>query len=372
MTVPTLSRFVIAFALSIFWLLGNNLLFAQTDGSDPANVVVAIQGRLSLKRYGWTNYVPIAFGTWLQEGDLLDLGESSSAKVVCSDLSLHDVRMGIGAIPCSPSRPVLRRQDGSLIHATRDWPDDGAPIVLSPRKTRLLSPYPTLRWTEVKGAHTYHVYIRGLKFGLAGADTTATSFDYSAKDPTLEPGVDYKLIVAADGQAPSDEPGPDLGFSIVEPMEKALILQEEHQVESLKLPDGPTQFLVAYLYSTHRLYAEAIDRLEMVFPTFNVAAGKRLQADLYMKIGLPRQAESDYLVSLDLSRIENDKEGQMLDHKALSYVYELIGNRKASSQQLLETLDLARSLGDDFTARQAETRLAEIKAAAVRHTASKP
>ena len=91
-----------------------------------------------------------------------------------------------------------------------------------------------------------------------------------------------------------------------------------------------------------------------------------------MKIGLPRQAESDYLVSLDLSRIENDKEGQMLDHKALSYVYELIGNRKASSQQLLETLDLARSLGDDFTARQAETRLAEIKAAAVRHTASKP
>src|SRR5258708_5126011 len=79
--------------------------------------------------------------------------ESSRAKVVCSDLTLHDVPTGIVGVPCPVSRVVLRRVDGTLINATRGWPSDGSfPVVLSPRKTKLISANPTLRWSPVKEA----------------------------------------------------------------------------------------------------------------------------------------------------------------------------------------------------------------------------
>jgi len=380
LSTSTLIRFVIVLGLCSCWLLGNKLLLAQTDRSDPANLVVAIQGRPSLKRHGWINYAPIAFGTWLQEGDLLDLGESSSAKVVCSDLTLHDVSMGIGAIPCPPSRVVLRRQDGSLIHVTRGWPNDGSsPIVLSPRKTKLLSPYPTIRWTPVKGATTYHVSIRSLDFSWTSDTTIATKLVYSEKSPRLDKGprlkgdVEYRVIVVADGVGTYDEPGFGLGFSLIGPKEKEVVLQEQRQIEHFNLPEGPTQFLIAHLYANHGLYAEAIDRLEAIFPSLTVAAVKRLEGDLYMKIDLPRQAESDYLASLDLSKSENDSEGQMLGHRALAYIYgQIVGNRQAAYEQLKETVDLARSLGDALTASQVEKRLAELKAEAPKSEAAEP
>jgi len=368
MKQSALTRFVVVLLQSSCWLVGSNPLVAQTDSPDPTNLVVAIHGRASFKRQGWTKYAAIVFGTGLQEGDLLDLGESSSAKVVCSDLTLHDVPMGIGAIPCPTSRVALQRQDGSLIRATRGWPNDGSsPILLSPRKTKLLSPYPTIRWTPVKGATTYHVSIRGLHFSWTSDSTIATTLVYSDKTPRLKPGLepggDYKVTVVADGRGISDEPGFGLGFSIIGTKEKDIVFQERRQIEHFNLPDGPTRFLIAHLYANHGLNAEAIDLLEEISQTFKVAAAKRLQGDLYMKVGLPRQAEAAYLASLDLSKSENDGGGQMLDRKALAYIYEqIVGNREAAYRQLEETLNLARDLGDDLTASQAARRLAELKA----------
>src|SRR5215469_12189165 len=99
------------------WLpfLGARFVEAQARGPESVNVVVQLEGPAKVKRPGWTGYAPIVFGTGLQSGDLVSLDQGSHAKVVCSDLSLHDVPVGIGAIPCSPSRVVLRRQDGTLI-----------------------------------------------------------------------------------------------------------------------------------------------------------------------------------------------------------------------------------------------------------------
>jgi hypothetical protein len=137
-----------------------------------------------------------------------------------------------------------------LIHATRGWPNDGSsPIVLSPRKTKLLSRYPTIRWTPLKGGARYHVSIRGPDFSWTSDSTTATTFVYSGKAPKLEPGTDYKVIVVADGRAVSDEPGLGLGFSIIGTKEKDVVLQEQHQIEHFSLPQGPTQFLIAHLYA---------------------------------------------------------------------------------------------------------------------------
>jgi hypothetical protein len=184
MTPSTLTRFVFLLSLTGCWLVGTNLLVAQTESSDPpVNLVVALQGRATLKRQGWTNYAAVTFGTGVQQGDLLNLSESSRAKVVCSDLTLRDVPTGIGAIPCPVSPVVLRDPRGGKILPTRGWPNDGSsPIILSPRKTKLLSPNPTVRWTPVKGATTYHVAIRALDFGWTSESTTETTFRLFGQD----------------------------------------------------------------------------------------------------------------------------------------------------------------------------------------------
>src|SRR6266699_1552954 len=130
-------------------LLQTKLLSAEKYSGETVNLAVFIEGQVSVKRKGWTNYAPVVFGTSLRIGDLLHLDESSRAKVVCSDLTLRDISPGIVGVPCEGTKPVLRRPDGSMINATRSGPSDGSfPVVLSPRMTKLLSPCPVHRWAR--------------------------------------------------------------------------------------------------------------------------------------------------------------------------------------------------------------------------------
>ena len=350
-------------------LLQTKLLGTENDGSQGVNLTVFIEGQVSVKRKGWTSYAPVVFGTSLRIGDLLHVDESSRAKVVCSDLRLRDISPGIVGVPCEGARPVLRRPDGSMINATRGWPSDGSfPVVLSPRMTRLLSPYPVLRWTPVQGATNYLVTVRGInERGINfywSQVYSETEITYPHHGPPLEPGVDYKLIVETNGpnaRSSSNEPGLALGFSMLGSKERNTVSEEEKQIENLGLPVGPTQFLIAHLYAAHGLNAEAIQRLEGISNTFKVAAVGRLLGDLYLNIGLPRQAETNYLNSLDLSKAGKDEEGQMLVHLALARIYgPVLGNVKSANEHLDATLALANKLGDDYIVGEVGKRLAEL------------
>jgi hypothetical protein len=349
----------------LWLLLQANLLGTESDGGQAVNLAVFIEGQVSVKRKGWTSYAPVVFGTSLRIGDLLHLDESSRAKVVCSDLTLRDISPGIVGVPCEGAKPLLQRPDGSLINATRSWPSDGSfPLVLSPRKTRLLSAQPVLRWTPVKGTTNYQVIVRGINFYWSRV-YAGTEITYPDGAPALVAGVDYKLIVETSGpnsRSSSDEPGLGLGFSVLGSKERKTVLEEEKQIENLGLPTGPTQFLIAHLYATHDLNAEAIQRLEGISNTFKVAAVARLLGDLYLNIGLPRQAETNYLNSLALSKDGKDDEGQMLVHLALARIYgPLLGNVKSASEHLDASLALANKLGDDYVAGEVGKRLTELK-----------
>jgi len=348
------------------------LLQAQTpetpgDSGQAVNLAVFIEGQVSIKRKGWANYAPVVFGTTFRTGDLIHVEESSHAKVVCSDLTLHDIAVGIGGVPCVTARPLLRRADGSMINVTRSWPSDGSfPIVLSPRKTKLLSFRPQLRWTPVEGANVYDVAVRGLNFFWTSRVRSLTEIPYPDGAPRLEAGVDYKLIVQTRDRSSADEPGLGLGFAILGSKERKRVEEEQRRVEGLGLTEGPTQFLIAYLYATHGLNAEAIQRLESVAQTLNVAAVARLLGGLYLEVGLTRQAEARYLNSLDLSKFEKDEEGEMRTHLALAGIYEQgLGNEKLAQQHLDATLALAKKMGDDQTVSQAEKKLTELKRAAM-------
>jgi tetratricopeptide (TPR) repeat protein len=249
-----------------------------------------------------------------------------------------------------------------MINPTRLGPADGSfPVVLSPRKTKLLSATPVLRWTPVAGADTYRVIVRGADRYWTVV-TSATEVAYPFNAPPLIPGKDYKVIVETGNRSSSAEPGLGLGFSILGPEDRKAVLKEEKQIESLALADGPTQFLIAHLYASHGLKAEAIEKLEALSPKFKAAAVARLLGDLYASIGLTRRAEAGYLSAVELARGENDEIGQMLAHLALARIYELdLGNKKAATEHFDAALAIANKFGDNYTAVAAAKGLSELK-----------
>jgi hypothetical protein len=343
-------------------------MFAAENADEGSmHLAVSVEGQVAVKRKGWTGYAPVVFGTYLQPGDLLKIAENSHARIVCSDLTLHDVPAGMTGVPCERSRPLLKRPDGSIIHTPRSSPPAGSfPQVLSPRRTKLLSATPMLRWTPVTGVAGYRVIVRGGGLVWGEYVQSSTEIAYPDSAPQLKPGIAYKLIVETTDRS-SYEPGFDLGFSILDPKESQKALQEEKQIEKLGLPEGPTQFLIAHLYASYGLKAEAIEKLESVSQKFKVAAVASLLGDLYASTGLIRQSEASYLNAVELAQNENDEIGSMLTHLALARLYQQeLGNAKAAIAHFDAALALANKLGDNLTTAEAGESLAELKKTGMR------
>ncbi len=325
---------------------------AIADSSGAMNLVVSVKGQLEVKRKGWSQFAPALFGTSLRRGDLLRLGGGSSeAKVVCSGLTVHDVSSGVGGVPCVAARPVLRYHDDSTI-SPRGYESVSFPMVISPRKTKLLNPRPTLRWSPVEGVTRYRVIVRGIDVVWSG-DVGSTKLVYPDTAPSLDPRNSYKLIVIANGRQSDEESAPGLGFRVVEPREAKEIREEEKKIRELGLSDMATQFLVVHLYATHGLNAEAIEQLEGLSKGLDEPAAVRMLGDLYVAVGLCRQAEGRYLLALELSKKANDEEGEALAHKALGAIYESLGNRDHVVQHFKSAVELFNRLG----AREAVTEI---------------
>lgn len=338
---------------------------AQSEGhsTQSANLVVLVKGHAEIKKKNWSGFAPLIFGANLQPGDLLRMDQSAVAKVVCADLTLHDLGTGMEGTPCTSSQEILRRRDGSLLRPTRGAPGEGLfPIILSPRVTKLLSDRPLLRWTEMKNAPTYHVMVRGPELLWTASVQSKTEVQYPNNAQKLEEGQNYKVIVAVDGERSSEmESGAGLGFSVLSSKERKAILDEQKQIERLGLEEGPTQYLIAYLYASYGLNAEAIERVEALSKKFQAPATERLLGDLYMTVMLPRQAEAHYLKSLELSRKDQDDEGQMYCQLALANIYwRALGNPHSAAEYLEAAIAIAGKVGDDVTIIEARKRLSEL------------
>jgi hypothetical protein len=361
-------RFLICLLLFVLLILiceSPGAVSTSAQESNPAaesesalNVIVALQGQVSLKRSGWGNYAPAVFGTPLRRGDLLRVGESSQAKVVCSGLTVSDIARGISGVPCAGAKPLLRYR-GDLVISTRGYGSVSFPVVISPRKTRLLNPHPSLRWTPVDGARSYTVIVRGNDLNWSTEVRAKTGLDYPENAPALKAGSAYKLIVIANSGRQSDEEAePGLGFSVLTPDEAKEVVRDEQKIRQLGLPDEPTRLLVVYLYVARGLNAEAIDKLEGMSQLLQEPGPARLLGDLYLAVGLSRAAERRYLLALELSKKANDVEGQALGHEALGRIYEALGNKDHVARHLKSALEFYKKLGDQRSVEQIEKRLA--------------
>src|SRR5215831_8126655 len=184
--LPLLLAVELVSSLDLFAFESPNL--ANNEG---ANLAVLVEGHVSVKRKGTTRFEPVVFGANLKAGDLLQVGQSSHAKVICSDLTVHEVLPGVVGVPCVSAHQVLRSKDGSAINVTLGATDGLFPVVLWPRKTKLLSSTPLLRWTPVPAANVYTVAIRGPYFYWQ-TQVSGTDLAYPNDAPGLSSGVDYK------------------------------------------------------------------------------------------------------------------------------------------------------------------------------------
>lgn len=362
-SMNTILLVALLLGLSEFLSSAPNFL-PEKDSSYPLNLVVEVEGSVSFKQKGWTNYAPLAFGIALRSGDLLKIPESAHAMVVCSDLTVHKLEPGIEGVPCTGAGALLRGAEGSLINPTRGWSYDGSyPMVISPRKTTLLNANPVLRWSAVPHAAYYRIMVRGQKLVWTYVnEVPKTELEYPVSAPPLEPGEDYKLIVETEDKSSSAEPGLGLGFSLMDKKATEEVAAQEMRIERLGLRKEPTEFLIAHLYASSNLNAESIERLESLSKAFKAAEVERLLGDLYLKVSLPRKAEVSYLHALQLSIQEKDEVCEMKVHIALAEIYErALGNVKLANEEINSTLALAGKIGDDQTAHQAGLLLAEVK-----------
>jgi hypothetical protein len=334
--------------------------YTQLATSDrDVHLVVVVQGELSVKRQGWSTYAPALPGTVLHYGDLLRLDGSAQATVVCADLTIASVPGGVSGIPCKVDRPVLV-YDGSLVNPTRSIPSGDFPLIVTPRKTKLLDPHPTLRWTPIAGATSYQVSVRGQGVNWSTDVNSGTEIAYPADAPALVAGATYKVIVVAGTRSSEEETLPGLGFTLLKPEEAAVVRDAEARIHALGLPGEPTRLLLANLYASQGLYAEAIEQYEALSSTAQEPAVLRSLGDIYLTLGLNHPAEASYLQALKLSEPANDVEGQALAQHALGRIYETIGNAGEAAQRLQKAREQYQRLGDTQTIKQIDERLAGL------------
>jgi hypothetical protein len=328
---------------------------SATRSESSMHLVVALSGNLSVKRLGWSDYTLAPFGTTLRSGDLLRLDSGAQATVACADLTVAKAAGGVSSVPCNVSKPILVYGD-SLIVPTRD----DAPLDI-PRKTKVMAARPILRWSPVTGATTYSVTVRGPNLNWTTAVSGQTELAYPANAPALAAGQSYKLSVQAGSRISDDERTPGLGFTMLKAEEAQAVRDGETRIRSLALADNATRLLIANLYASQGMTCEAIDLLESLAATAQEPPVVRALGDLYVKVGLNRMAEEQYIQAIELSQKTGNIEGQAAADSALGLVYESLGNKAEAIQLTQKAVEWYQKLGDTKTIKQLQDRLAALQ-----------
>lgn len=313
----------------------------------PLNLLVELRGMVEIKRVGagWKDYLPASFGMLVKRGDLLKTDAQARASVFCSSISLEPIPSNHeGGIPCRGPIEVIKRKESNIV------PLKGEnlhliPYIISPRRTKLMTTNPVLKWNPVSGATTYTVMVRG--DGLEWkTEVTATEMVYPPNAPRLVPGKIYKLIVVGGGYSSEEEKTPGLGFSLLSPEEAEEVRAEESKIKGLTLKDTAIHFIIGHLYASKELHSEAIAELEPLSAEIEEPAVYRALGDLYLEVRLYSYPQEHYAQALELSREGEDKEGEAAALAGLGLAYYGDRNNAEALNCLQMALAIYEEIGD--------------------------
>lgn len=287
------------FCLSFLCLILPQSSVSQSTG---VNLLIKISGDVKIKREKWKGFQKATVGALLSPNDLLQLGNNASATLLCSNTqkwqatSSKQFRVSEGC----PRGLVSRSR--TIARAASRAENEPIPYIISPRNTAILTNRPLLQWNKVPGATRYQVKLEGSGLDWQ-TETNKTEILYPG-EPILQPGGRYRLIVTTNQGVSSDkEEGANLRFNLLDKAKVELINAEVAKIKQQELTPEAEKLAIAYLYETSGLKADAITILsELVAQKTQTMAGYKLLGDLYLQVGLNKQAKEAYLQSLELAK----------------------------------------------------------------------
>ena len=288
------------------------------EGDPPSpvprpNVLLSVEGSVQLKRDGWTATTSVGFGTLLKHDDLLDV--EGSAQILCGDLALKGLEDETDSCPC-PAWEGSFVLDGA---AYRGIPQN-VPYIQHPRNTLILDAEPLLRWHD-PGATSYTVAI--VQGGVAiwqQRNVTSNAMTYPADAPTLEPGVDYLLIVQDNdtGAESSEDPAKGIGFRVASSTQQEALAEHCDAVSALSDLDAAARdYARALCYATWEPegggrgpWGAAWLLLESVAETHDSPAVHLWRGNVLSVMRLPDEAEATYQIAWEQAKTLGDVESQ--------------------------------------------------------------
>ena len=344
--------------------LSTNKGSTTANGGIGLNLLVSVTGDVQLKRSTWTNFSPTSLGALLFTGDQILPAKGAKAVILCDGLTQWLVPTGAPsglANGCPPaSKPILMR-GASHIGGTRGGNDPLIPYIIAPRKTRILTATPTLRWNAVPGAKSYTVRLTTDKV-IWEQTTDQNSLVYPG-NPALKPGVNYLLTIEADnGKRSQDEGVAGLGFSLMTADEANPVLKAKSAVTALNLSAEAEALALAQLYQGNNLTSEAVEILNgLAAQQTEVAAIYRMLGDLYLQSSLNLLAADNYQSAIDLAQTAKDIEGQAVAQAGLGEAEDALGHKDTATSAFNQALENYKLLGDQTRIDEITARLAQLK-----------
>lgn len=321
-----------------------------------------IKGNVKIKRLNWQSDQPLYGGELLSASDKLRLGKGASVKVICDNLQVWNLNsqgeFEVAKGCPSSTRQVLKRPDAKTSF-TRAGNDPTIPYFISPRNSAILTRQPTLRWHPVADATSYQVRVSG-----PGVDWTIkvsqSEVVYSGNQP-LKPEFRYRVIVTASDGA-SNEDKDNSGFTVLSDADTQLVKAEIVQLQQQRLNNESKTLVLAHLYRSNNLNADAIELLEeLAKKESKITAIYQLLGSIYQQIGLPELARERYLTALKLAKAENNLVAQATIQANLGEVDITLDQLKQALQWFQNAQSSYRALGDKEKVREMQQQLDDLK-----------
>ena len=324
-------------------LLGCGIMDGEEAPPVPRpNVLLSVEGTTRLKRDGWTTATSIGFGTLLEHDDLLEV--EGTAHILCGDLTLKTLEDETDSCPCPAWAGSFNTDQGTY----RGIPDK-VPYIQHPRNTLVLDAEPLLRWHDT-GVSSYTIAIaQGGSMVWQQDGVMDNEIVYPADAPTLEPDVDYLLVVQDNdtGIESSEDPVKGIGFRVASSAQREALTAHCDDVNSLPDLDAAARdYALAICYATwepkssgRRPWGAAWLLLESVAETRDAPVVHLWRGDVLSAMKMPNEAGTAYKAALEQAEALGDLESQAAAYAGLWHA-------TGDDGHLDQVIELYAQLGD--------------------------
>ena len=351
-----MKKFKLISAISLFFIIVG---FPSVSLSQSVSIhsIIAVTGKVTVKKPTWKNSQPASVGLTLQSEDTLFVPAKASIKVYCSNLQIREFKGGNHQVSsgCSTGNSVIQLPNSNNILLRGDDKTEEAlaklPYLITPRNTFILTNTPQLRWNAISGASSYTVSIDRVNWQ---EQTNNTEITYTG-GTLLKTGRRYRVTIKADNGATSTDEAV-VGFQVLDESTQQTVLEAVKTIEQQTLSPEEKGILLAKLYRGYKLYADAVEVLEeLVTQESQEVTVYQLLGKTYLDTGLPQLAKGYYEKALDLA---NNSENIVLQADLASGLGIAYGNL-GEKEKAVELLEKAKVIYEELGDKELSKELAE-------------